>query len=112
MSSKGNSQQQQRARVVAQWKASGKTAREFASAHGYTAGSLYKWASEERHRQVVPRGFVEVPRTDLSRGDARAPKSTDNVIEVVLAGGRMVRVRGGLDVELFTAVVRTLEALC
>lgn len=106
------SSQQQRARVVAQWKSSGKTAREFASAHGYTAGSLYKWANEARQREVVPRGFVEVPRTALRGGDARAPMPIDNVIEVVLAGGRIVRVRGGFDVELFTAVVRTLEALC
>lgn len=102
---------QQRARVVAQWKASGQTAREFASAHGYKVASLYQWASDGRQRGV-PDGFVELSRAAGIAVEAQGSSAVSPVIEVVLAGNRVVRVLGELDVALFAAVVRTLEAMC
>lgn len=99
--------EQEREQWVARWRASGKSAREFAARHGLSAVTLYGWARPAAGR-VQPQGFVEVHLPPA----AEAPPAMQGSIEIELAGGRVVRVREHVDLELLRAVVEVLEPRC
>ena len=90
--------------LVAEWKASGETAREFGAPHGIAPEMLYRWAEAKRKtkKQSAP-AFVQVQAERRGRAGA---------VEVVLAGGRVVVVREAVDAELLRSVVEALESTC
>jgi hypothetical protein len=83
---------------VRQWRASGETAEEFASRHGYAASTLHVWSSRVGRAQG-PRFLRLVPRA------ATGTAGAELVVEV---GGARVRVTAGFDAGLLTEVVRAL----
>lgn len=90
--------------LVAEWKASGETAREFGAPHGIGSEMLYRWAEAERKtkKENVP-AFIQVQSAGRRRVGA---------VEIVLAGGRVVVVREAVDAELLLSVVEALESAC
>ena len=87
--------------------ASGQGVREFCQGAGLSAPSFYWWRREVRIRDARRRGtnrpqFVSVRMTPRP--------ARDTSIEVVLAGGCLVRVGSGFDADHLRAVVAALEA--
>lgn len=91
----------ERAELVARWRASGKTAREFGARHGVKSTALYAW-SKVASRSAAP-AFVEVQVAAGALTEAPA-------VEVLLAGGRVVRVREVVDPRVLRSVVEALES--
>jgi transposase-like protein len=94
---------EERAQLVARWKASGNTAREFGVRHGVKSTALYGWARELKKESRSP-AFVEV--------HVREPEVAGGAVEVVLANGRVVRVREVVDARVLRSVVEALESSC
>jgi transposase-like protein len=101
-------------RLLQLWRQSGLTVRDFCARHAVQEASFYAWRRElaRRDRQkatttkslAAPRpaaAFVELAIA------ADEPKPA--AIEVVVAGGRLLRVRWGFDAELLRRLVRVLE---
>jgi hypothetical protein len=98
---------------VTRWEQSGQTAKVFAAQEGVRAQSLswWKWKlrkgargqSAARRAQVVPLSFV---RLEPTAGEA-APEALP--LEVVLAGGRVVRVPARFDAQALVRLVVALE---
>lgn len=110
---------------VREWRASGKTAREFAEGKGYTDSSL-RWAEaklgrgEASHMQAAegPKPRVAERRAAVKADDGRAPRFVPvrvratgaRVAEVVVElGEARVRVPSGADVRVVLEVVRALQ---
>lgn len=93
---------------VAQWKRSGLTAEDFAAQQGLNPGTLRWWSS--RLRRPVE-GGVEVDFARLVPVAAvRSEASEPGALEIVVASGRIVRVRPGFDPALLRDVLSVLEA--
>lgn len=93
--------------LVAKWKASGETAHQFGARYGVTARTLYGWARNAKKAAREAAGqpaFVEVQLRDA--------EVTGGMVEIVLAGGRVVRVRELVDPRVLRAVVEALEGSC
>jgi len=110
--------------VLAQWGRSGLTQAAFCREHGLSAKTFVWWKRELARRDAARTDR----RTTKSRGPAcsnrtvgfaavRVVGALDDVavpyggLEMVLAGGRRVRVRSGVDRELLAMVVSVLEGL-
>jgi hypothetical protein len=89
-------------RRVASWRRSGETANVFAARYGWNPGNLRWWSSEERRSRGDSVAFVEVT--------AAEPLRTKSCIDVLLANGRRLRVRGDVDAETVARLARALEA--
>ena len=87
--------------------ASGQGVREFCAAVGLSVPSFYWWRREVRIRDARRNGS-DRPRFVLVR--LTPEPSVDASLEVVLGGGRSVRVRSGFDADHLRAVVAALEA--
>ena len=89
---------------VARWKASGKTAAEFAGKHGLSEASLKWWSwklgAKRREAKVSPLTFVEMTSA-IAHGTA--------AIEVVLESGAVVRVAADFDESALSRVLDVLE---
>jgi hypothetical protein len=93
---------------VVRWKASGKTAAEFARKHGVSEASLkwWSWKLGAKRREattppkVSPLTFVEMTSA-ITRGGA--------AIEVVLESGAVVRVAADFDESALSRVLDVLE---
>jgi hypothetical protein len=112
------------ATIVAEWKRSGLTAEAFAEERGLAASTLAWWSSQGLRRSAVasrsggtrpacpPRaahGPAFVP-LHIVRPPAPAAASAPGLrAEVVLAGGRRVRLRGELTLAEFIRLVDALE---
>lgn len=93
---------------VAAWKKSGRTAKAFAVERGLNAATLRWWASSLRREAPTGRrgaGFARLVAQAAGEDGARASSTVD----VVLASGRIVRVRSGFEPALLQAVVAALE---
>ena len=99
---------------VRQWRASGKTAPEFAAGQGFADSTLRCWASELNHRAPRPRKAA-LPPTQLAPADA--PVRIARVVRiaapaaapiVVAVGAARVEVRAGFDRALLREVVEAL----
>jgi hypothetical protein len=88
-------------RRVLRWRASGLTAREFASREELNAATLRWWSSRLGRDQRPAGKFVDVT--------ALVPRAPDASLEVVVRGGMRIRVSRGFDAELLRAVVAALE---
>jgi transposase-like protein len=100
------------------WKRSGETVGGFARRHGVGAERLRWWL---RRLSVEQQGSKSVPAVRFapvrvveqqSRGEDNekcAPPRGDGALEVLLAGGRVVRIRNDFDAALLRRVVAALE---
>lgn len=101
---------------VRRWGKSGLTAREFAAQLGVNASTLafwkYKLGKEQRggrapRSALLPVQFVEVTGA-VPGGHSGA--ATDERLEVVCTGGRVVRVPRSFDAETLRRLVTVLES--
>jgi hypothetical protein len=92
---------------VREWKASGRTARQFAEGRDFKASTLTYWASYLRRGRV---GASPAPRGQPGVRMARVERSTAPVDDsiVVAVGTLRVAVRAGFDEALLRRVVRAL----
>ena len=119
------------ATIVARWKRSGKSSREYAVAHGLQAATLLWWSSQglrggartaalpRRSPAVVDRAATRGPsgtpaflavRVTAGRGDDVGQVAAPRVrAEVLLAGGRRVRLRGRLTLPEFVQLLNAIE---
>ena len=94
------------------WERSGLSGVEFGRRVGVSPGSLYAWKHRLRRKPAsaakLPTRrkakFVEVEVVSMGR------RAEDATVEIVLGNGRIVRVRGG--VEVLGAVLRAAEESC
>jgi transposase-like protein len=107
-------------RVLGQWRRSGLTAREFCAEHGLSEPSFYAWRREiGRRDQERTAGTQATPAVSASRRSAaaalpafvpvRIEASAACALEVVVAGGRLLRVRPGFDAEVLRHLLAVLE---
>lgn len=89
--------------VLARWKRSGLSVRNFCRAEGLNSGTFYWWRREWNRRDRPQPAFLPV-RILPEQGE---PASGN--IEVVLANGRSVRVSAGFDPQTLVRVVELLE---
>ena len=93
---------------VAQWKKSGLTAERFAAQEGLKPGTLLWWSSRLR-RSVAEKAEVGFARL-IPVEEVPPQASESGALEIVLASGRVVRVRPGFDPALLRDVLSVLEA--
>ncbi len=93
---------------VAQWRRSGLTAEAFATQQGLNVHTLRGWSSalQRPAARVVNAGFARLIAVDTASARPVEP----GAIDVVLASGRVVRVRQGFDPALLRDVLAALEA--
>lgn len=98
---------------MAVWRASGEPASTFAGNRGWSATRLRWWASKLREPAISSRPVSKPPAFVALEG-AAAPRHAATVasgsIEIVLAGGRRVRVRGAVAASDLRLVLAVLEA--
>jgi hypothetical protein len=90
---------------VEQWRASGKSAPEFAQGQGFESSTLRYWASRLKH---LPQSLAKpVPRVRMLRV-RRAPRQMVAEPMIVAIGAARVEVRSGFDRALLREVVEAL----
>ncbi len=93
-------------RLLGQWRRSGLTASQFCEQQGISQPSFYFWRREIARRDqaatIRPSSSPTFVKLALE-GAAPSP------LEIVLADGRLLRVRPGFDAALLRQVLRLLE---
>jgi len=97
--------QQQWQRRIQQWQASGLSVRAFCARHGLAEPGFYAWRRKLRQRHERVTDFVPVQVL------AHPQPSTEDSLEVVLAGGRRLRIRPGFDAVTLRQLLTVLEEL-
>ena len=92
--------------VLSSSRESGLSLRAFAQRQGLSLSRLARWQARLRAGGRP----VQFHRVELMEPGAAAQPSTGRGVEVVLRGGRRVRVRRGFDASLLEAVVRAVES--
>ena len=95
------------ARRVSAWRSSGLSGGKFARKHGLKESTLYRWGRrcEEGDTAVASKAaFAQV------RVIPATPPTSSAMIEVVLTGGRVLRLVGPVDAGQLRAVLEVLEA--
>lgn len=99
------------AEIIAAWRASGLSGREFADTHDVGVGSLYGWAarldSEGRQASREP-AFSEVRVLELDRASTSSGKPSA-CIELVAHSGRVIRVVGAVEGDALSTVLEVAE---
>lgn len=90
---------------VREWKASGKTAKQFVEGRDFKASTLVYWASCLRHGNGAAGRQRREPRVRMARVVA-APRADDAI--VIAVGAARVAVRAGFDRALLRQVVEAL----
>jgi hypothetical protein len=96
--------QQQWQQWIQQWQASGLSVRAFCARYRLAQASFYAWRRQLRQRQRHVTDFV--PVRVLATPELAAEQQ---VLEVVLAGGRRLRVPPGFDAAALRRLVAVLE---
>jgi hypothetical protein len=92
---------------VREWKASGRTAKEFAEGRDFKASTMVYWASCLRTGTGGARGTTKgEPRVRMVRVLRSSPRAEDAI--VVAVGAARVAVRAGFDHALLREVVSAL----
>jgi hypothetical protein len=100
---------------VADWSRSGETVADYCSGRGLNRWTFYDWRRKLKLRAGAPSGFVQV---QVVKGGAEVPSPRATLtaeakgsagVEVVLAGGRRLRLERGFDPATLSAAVATLE---
>jgi len=95
--------EQQWQRRIERWRASGLSVRAFCARHGLATASFYHWRRMLQRRAAGEPAFVPVQVV------ADAVPTQPSALEVVLAGGRTVRVAPGFDVATLCQLLSVLE---
>jgi len=107
--------------VVARQQASGLTVRAYCAAHGLSQANFYRWQrvlAKRPDRNPVPKRAPQTRLAPLPQADALplfvpldldVAAATRTALEVVLVGGRVVRVRPGFDAATLGQLVACLE---
>ena len=95
--------EQQWRRWVQQWHRSGLSVRAFCARHGLAQPSFYAWRRALQERDTAAAAFVAV------RVVPEAERVPARSVEVVLAGGRTLRVAPGFDPATLRHVLAVLE---
>ena len=96
--------------LVAAWRASGTASAAFARRHGHHPRTFWGWCRRERDDQGQPStAAVRFVPVTVVKGTNEASWSD---VEIVLASGDRVCVRGGVTAELFAHVVMALRRPC
>ena len=95
--------EQQWRRWLHQWQRSGLTVRAFCAVHGLSQPSFYAWRREIQQRDAATASFVPVQLVDHQE------PSSDSRFEVVLSGGRTLRVAPGFDPATLRQLLAVLE---
>jgi transposase len=112
-------------RMLRQWRGSGLTGRDFCGEHGLSEPSFYAWRRQiGRRDQERAAARARQPQTERTAEGAAEPAFLKvkigagasalsaieaPAIEVLVAPGRVLRVRSGFDAELLRQLVRLLE---
>jgi hypothetical protein len=109
-------------RLLAQWQLSGQTGRDFCAEHRLSESSFYAWKREIAQRdREKPAQTQATTRLSASQRSApvalpaflpvtmATPASSASALEVVLAHGRVLRVRSGFDADLLRQLLVVLE---
>lgn len=95
--------EQQWRQWIRQWQNSGQSVRDFCTRHALSQATFYAWRRLLRQRDADANPFVAVQVV----ADIPAPAATP--LEVVLAGGRCLRVRTGFDAHTLRQLLAVLE---
>jgi transposase len=95
--------EQQWRRWIQQWQASGLTVRAFCARHALAVPSFYAWRRQLRQRDAAAGTFVPVR---VVPDEEPAPATR---LEIVLAGGRRLRVAPGFDPATLHQLLAVLE---
>jgi hypothetical protein len=90
-------------RRIAEWRTSGLSVRAFCARRGLTTPSFYAWRRVLEQRDAERPAFVPV------RVVPDGPPACAGTLEVVLAGGRIVRVTPNFDAATLRQVLAVLE---
>lgn len=90
-------------RLIQQWQHSGLSVRAFCDRHQLAPPSFYAWRHRLRQRAAAAAPFVPV------RVVADAPPQPAGGIEIVLAGGRCLRIAPGFDPAALRQLLAVLE---
>src|SRR5436309_8966665 len=101
--------EQQWRRWINQWRASGLSVRAFCARHGLATASFYNWRRELQRRAAAEQAAAEQPAFVPVQVVADAVPAQDSALEVVLAGGRTVRVAPGFDAVTLRQLLAVLE---
>jgi hypothetical protein len=108
-------------RWLGQWRRSGKTGRDFCAEHQLSEPSFYAWKREiaRRDQEVLDRHETTTRVSASQRSGAAAlpaflPVTVDATsataaLEVVVAGGRLLRVLAGFDADVLRQLLAVLE---
>jgi hypothetical protein len=95
--------EQQWRRWIGQWQQSGLSARAFCARHGLAQPSFYAWRRQIRQRDAAAGAFVAVQLVADDHPCSPSP------FEVVLAGGRTLRVPPRFDAAALRGLLAVLE---
>jgi len=108
-------------RLLQQWRRSGLTGRDFCSHNSLSEPCFYFWKREIARRDqeertparaatgaALPSNAAVMPAFVPVRLDAAAPATVG--LEIVLSGGRLLRVRSGFDADELRRLLAALEA--
>lgn len=104
--------------LLEEWRRSGLTGRDFCAAKAVSEASFYSWKREiARRDQEAVEGRGRTARAGAAAAAlpaflpvTMAPTAAPASLEVVLAGGRLLRVRGGFDSAVLRQLLAALEA--
>lgn len=95
---------------VQAWRASGKTAEEYASSLDFEPSTLRYWSSRLKTESAAKPTMARVVRT-RGRGKAGGQLPSDGAqVEIAIGGARII-VRRGFDAELLSQVARALGSV-
>jgi len=100
---------------LAKWRASGLSAARFARQHGLNKSTLYRWVQLSGLEGPESRGVaLQAPtrRAPFTEVRVRGAGTSDeaSVVEGVFPSGRVVRVRGAVDVAQLRQVLQAVQA--
>jgi hypothetical protein len=92
-------------RWIRQWQRSGLSVQAFCSQHDLIPSNFYFWRREIVQRDAAASTFVPVQVV----GDDEPPPASTSTLEIVLAGGRSLRVAPGFDPVTLRQLLAVLE---
>lgn len=104
--------------LVAEWVTSGEAAADFSTRKGVTAHNFARWRRRFGVRTASPPGSKSTaisarpPAFSEVHAPTPSPRAAGDRVEVILRGGRRVRVWPGFDADTVARLVAVLEKAC